>query len=115
MSFTATGGSIYTANNEQDRRPFTTNCPNGTVPGVITGQTAGPCLPWLAQVLVVGNSDVSNYDAGVATLSVRGYHGVSGNFNYTLAHCMDIFSGNENIWTYLSNTKNPRQDYGTSA
>ena len=113
---------VYCQNNEQARRPFTTNCPTGALlaPGgtqqaLFAAQTAGPCLPWPGQVLEVANSDVSNFDAFQASLSLRSFHGFTANLNYALQHCLDIFSNNENIWTILTNTRDPQEDYGTCA
>src|SRR5262249_18541441 len=102
----------------QARRPYTTNCLPGVIPApagtqyaLFAGTTHGPCLPWLGQVLVVGNSDTSNYNAVLVNLQLRAYHGLAPNFNYQYQHCFDIFSGNENIWTLPANSRDPHNDF----
>lgn len=98
---------------EQERRPLTTNCPNGTIPGVVTGQTSGPCEPWIGTLQEIANSDISNYDALQATLSLRAYHGLTFDLNYTLAHCLDMPTTGESVFVNLENSLDPQSSYGT--
>jgi len=83
---------------EQAARPFTAPC---TSPGLFTAIGAGApggsggrfnpkniCASYLADVTIINNSTMSNYNGVQVSLNGRNYHGLSFNAGYTYSHAL---------------------------
>jgi Carboxypeptidase regulatory-like domain/TonB dependent receptor len=83
---------------EQAARPFTAPC---TSAGLFTAIGAGApggsggqfnpkntCLSYLADVTIINNSTMSNYNGVQVSLNGRNYHGLSFNAGYTYSHAL---------------------------
>jgi hypothetical protein len=70
-------------------------------------------FPYLQGINQLTNLDISNYNALQATLTGRGYHGLTFLVGYTYSHAIDDNSANYNE-SLPQNSFNPRQEYGNS-
>ena len=83
---------------EQAARPFTAPCNNPALFAAIgagaPGGSGGPfnpkntCLSYLADVTIINNSTMSNYNGVQISLNGRNYHGLSFNAGYTYSHAL---------------------------
>ena len=83
---------------EQAARPFTAPCTNPALFAAIgagaPGGSGGPfnpkntCLSYLADVTIINNSTMSNYNGVQIALNGRNYHGLSFNAGYTYSHAL---------------------------
>ena len=83
---------------EQAARPFTAPCTNPALFAAIgagaPGGSGGPfnpkntCLSYLADVTIINNSTMSNYNGVQISLNGRNYHGLSFNAGYTYSHAL---------------------------
>ena len=88
------------ANAEQAARPFTAPCPNPNlfgVNGINAGAPGGSggrfnpkniCASYLADITIINNSTMSNYNGVQVSLNGRNYHGLSFNAGYTYSHAL---------------------------
>jgi hypothetical protein len=70
-------------------------------------------FPYLKYIDYMSNIYSSNYNGLQATLTGRGYHGLSFLIGYTYSHALDDSSSLYNMSQPQDNT-NPKQDYGNS-
>jgi hypothetical protein len=85
-------------NAEQAARPFTAPCSNaGLFNAIGAGAPGSPggrfnpkntCLSYLADVSIINNSTMSNYNGAQVSLTGRGYHGLSFVAAYTYSHAL---------------------------
>jgi hypothetical protein len=85
---------------EQATRPFTAPCTNANLfnsnglGAGAPGSSGGPfnpkntCLSYLADVSIINNSTMSNYNGAQVSLNGRGYHGLSFIAAYTYSHAL---------------------------
>ncbi len=83
---------------EQAARPFTAPCTSAALFAALgagaPGGSGGPfnpkntCLSYLADVSIINNSTMSNYNGAQVSLSGRGYHGLSFIAAYTYSHAL---------------------------
>jgi hypothetical protein len=83
---------------EQAARPFTAPCTSAGLFAAIgagaPGGSGGPfnpkntCLSYLADVSIINNSTMSNYNGAQVSLTGRGYHGLSFIAAYTYSHAL---------------------------
>jgi Carboxypeptidase regulatory-like domain/TonB dependent receptor len=94
----ATGNCNANGAAEQAARPFTAPC---TTANLFTAIGAGApggsggrfnpkniCASYLADVTIINNSTMSNYNGVQVSLNGRGYHGLSFNAGYTYSHAL---------------------------
>jgi hypothetical protein len=72
-------------------------------------------FPYLNEIVQLGNQDFSNYDGLQVTVNERSSHGLSFLAGYTLAHALDVVSGDStDQQPYPTNAYNVRLNYGNS-
>ncbi len=94
----STGNCTVNGAAEQAARPFTAPC---TTPGLFAaigagapGGSGGPfnpkniCASYLADITMINNSTMSNYNGVQVSLNGRNYHGLSFNAGYTYSHAL---------------------------
>ena len=91
-------------NAEQAARPFTAPCPSATLFGPnginagAPGGSGGPfnpknlCASYLADITMINNSTMSNYNGVQISVNGRNYHGLSFNAGYTYSHALGMAS-----------------------
>ena len=94
----ATGNCNANGAAEQAARPFTAPCTTANLFTAIgagaPGGSGGPfnpkniCASYLADVTIINNSTMSNYNGVQVSLNGRGYHGLSFNAGYTYSHAL---------------------------
>jgi hypothetical protein len=83
---------------EQAARPFTAPCTSAGLFSAIGAGAPGSsggrfnpkntCASYLADVTIINNSTMSNYNGVQVSLNGRGYHGLSFNAGYTYSHAL---------------------------
>lgn len=83
---------------EQAARPFTAPCTNPALFAAIgagaPGGSGGPfnpkniCASYLADITIINNSTMSNYNGVQVSINGRNYHGLSFNAGYTYSHAL---------------------------
>ena len=88
------------ANAEQAARPFTAPCTNPNLFGPNGLQAGAPggsggrfnpkniCASYLADITIINNSTMSNYNGVQVSINGRNYHGLSFNAGYTYSHAL---------------------------
>jgi hypothetical protein len=92
------GNCSANGNAEQAARPFTAPCSSSGLFAVLgagaPGSSGGPfnpkntCLSYLADVSIINNSTMSNYNGAQVSVNGRGYHGLSFIAAYTYSHAL---------------------------
>jgi hypothetical protein len=92
------GNCSPNGNAEQAARPFTAPCSSAGLFAALgagaPGGSGGPfnpkntCLSYLADVSIINNSTMSNYNGAQVSLNGRGYHGLSFIAAYTYSHAL---------------------------
>ena len=90
------------SNAEQAARPFTAACTNPALFAAIgagaPGGSGGPfnpknlCASYLADITMINNSTMSNYNGVQISVNGRNYHGLSFNAGYTYSHALGMAS-----------------------
>jgi hypothetical protein len=98
--FANAGNCSPNGNAEQAARPFTAPCTNPNLFGAMGLQAGAPggsggrfnpkniCASYLADVTIINNSTMSNYNGVQVSLNGRNYHGLSFNAGYTYSHAL---------------------------
>jgi hypothetical protein len=98
------GNCSPNGNTEQAARPFTAPCPSATLFGPnginagAPGGSGGPfnpknlCASYLADITMINNSTMSNYNGVQVSINGRNYHGLSFNAGYTYSHALGMAS-----------------------
>jgi carboxypeptidase family protein/TonB-dependent receptor-like protein len=94
----AYGNCSANGNAEQAARPFTAPCSSAGLFAALgagaPGGSGGPfnpkntCLSYLADVSIINNSTMSNYNGAQVAVNGRGYHGLSFIAAYTYSHAL---------------------------
>lgn len=92
---------------------YNTNCAADTANEQLLRPFASK-FPYYGFIVQTQSGFVSNYKALQATLTSRGYHGLSFIASYTLARAQDDWTKNSQATAALANPANPQYQYGNS-
>ena len=115
------GATNSGSNLQQNRRPFTENCPS-TGPNAVPGGKdknllVGGCFPWLSNINYFSNIDYADYNAFQGRFTLRNLRGFSHTSAVTIQRALQQFSGNENVITNspLTSNSRPHLNYGPTS